>query len=124
MGAQQSKEQMVFYGADVPVKISNDALQAVEPTIEAPKTEEIPSQLQVDQDSINERIESEVAKELSRYFTKRQQEFEESKDRFWSTNELILCFNNNKERPLDCWRAVDNFFEATKKAEKIRASLP
>ncbi|OMJ23412.1 hypothetical protein AYI70_g2268 [Smittium culicis] len=146
MGAQQSKDSMVFHGNNVPVSISKDLLenQASEPV----------EQNQIDPSTIKEQVESMVNAELSRYFVEKQLQAELLKERFYTSDLLISemkqlkskisesieqndpkqklldvvatkqaalasCLRSNQKTPLNCSDVVAEFSQLAKRTETL-----
>ncbi|PVU86095.1 hypothetical protein BB560_001316 [Smittium megazygosporum] len=152
MGAQQSKDQHVFYGEGVPVKVTGELLSALDSqvtdSVEATKT-------------VEEQVQEKVAYELSRFHTEQTIALEQAQQRGWSSSELkkelskledsidqytsasskpnaitdisnleklqqkvAACYTkaNKDNTQLDCWKYVDDLLLHAKKSTRERVA--
>ncbi|OLY83209.1 hypothetical protein AYI68_g2657 [Smittium mucronatum] len=149
MGAQQSKENMVFYNNDVPVSVSQSLLEGGDSN----KKESV-DQTRVDPELAREQVEAMVSAELSRYFVEKQIQAELLKERFYTSRLLIdemqelqsrigkaidqsanskellesavaqqgrvvSCLRSNGKTPLNCSDAIVEFSQLAKRSETL-----
>ncbi|ORX91882.1 hypothetical protein K493DRAFT_339089 [Basidiobolus meristosporus CBS 931.73] len=146
MGAQQSRQEpLVFYGeSDVALKFSHDFVNQLQRNNHSNSSNDHKSDslspAEIDQ-IVEKRVSQELKKIRSSLAVEQEKKrpstkvIEQDLERLADKNKirsekplapeieerqqnLISCYKNNQDKPLDCWKEVEMFKESVEKARK------